>query len=267
MLHERVVVPAQQQFSAGSNREQRNRVYQFIGEVAQPGDLMFVISAEERPKSLWSKLKWWVNYRSQGYPAGDWSEWGTLVFSHMQKESKGAAYVPVVYQSKEPKLKQFALPPGYFRGNSRLEILRIKGINEQQQQAVCSYLSERNLRAHDHSELRWNRITFLTGLPNFFIQRHLENCVRTTMEAFERGGILFRHRCDLMPVWNFARYRGRPLLHTKLGVSPYYNYLQDHHLYSDPQLELVASVHQQDERYRMQQDSQKYSWINNYTTG
>lgn len=261
MSNARLAWLTERQTSTGSNREQRNRVYQFIGEVALPGDLIFVVSAEAPPVKLWDRLKWWVNYRSQGYPAGDWSEWGTMVFSHMQKESKGAAMVPVVYQSKEPQLKQFALPPGYFRGGSRLEILRFKGLQDAQRQTICNYLNERNLRAHDHSELRWNRITFLTGLPNIFIQRNLENCVRTTMEAFEKAGVLFRHRCDLMPVWNYARYRGRPWLHSEMGVSPYYNYLQDHHIYSDPQVELMATVHQEDGAYIMERTRQKYSWL------
>ena len=244
-----------------SKRQQRNTVYKFIGDVAKPGDILFVTTPLPTPTTKFDQWKWNLNYTSQGYPVGDYREWGTLVFSHMEKESKGANWVPIVYQSKEPKLARFRMPPGYFRGDSRLELLKFKGIDSPTRVKILSYLDDRLDQPHDHSELSWNRITFQTGLPNFFIRHDLVNCVRTTMEAYAAAGLLFSHRCEYAPRWNYARYLGYPLLHSSAGVSPQYNYLQDHHLYSDPQMELAGSIFQSGDAYIASTSAKKYSWF------
>lgn len=244
-----------------SKRKQRNAVYKFIGDVANPGDILFVTTPLPVPITKLDRFRWYVNFASQGYPKGDYREWGTLVFSHMEKEPKGGAWVPVVYQSKEPKLSRFRMPPGYFRGNSRLEILNFTGIEETAQEKILAYLDERVGQTHDHSELCQNRITFQTGLPNFFIRHDLVNCVRTTMEAYASAGLLFSHRCELAPWWNYARHLGYPLLHKSAGVSPRFNYLQDHHLYSDPRMQLTGAVFQRGENYIAATSLEKFSWV------
>lgn len=244
-----------------SKRKQRNAIYRFIGDVANPGDILFVTTPLPTPTKKFDRLKWHLNFVSQGYPQGDFREWGTLVFSHMEKESKGGGWVPIVYQSKEPELSRFKMPPGYFRDDSRLEILNFTGIEQASRNKILAYLSERRGQAHDHSELRWNRITFQTGLPNFFIRRDLVNCVRTTMEAYASAGLLFSHRCEIAPWWNYARYLGYPLLHSSAGVSPRFNYLQDHHLYSDPRMQLTGAVFQCGDNYVAATSPKKFSWV------
>lgn len=236
-------------------------IYKFIGEVTRPGDILFVTTPLPVPSTRFEQWKWRLNYTSQGYPLGDYREWGTLLFSHMEKESKGGNWVPIVYQSKEPMLSQFRMPPGYFRGNSRLEILNFAGMDAPASAKVLSYLHDRLGQPHDHSELSWNRITFQTGLPNFFIRHDLVNCVRTTMEAYAAAGLLFSHRCEFAPWWNYSRYLGFPLLHSTAGVSPRFNYLQDHHLYSDPQMQLVGSVFQSGNSYIASTSAEKFSWV------
>lgn len=244
-----------------SKRKQRNAIYRFIGDVANPGDILFVTTPRPIPTTCFDRLRWYLNFASQGYPKGDYREWGTMVFSHMEKESNGGNWVPIVYQSKEPELARFRMPPGYFRGNSRLEILNFTGIDQSSRAKILTYLDDRLGQTHDHSELCQNRITFQTGLPNFFIRHSTVNCVRTTMEAYASTGLLFSHRCQYAPWWNYARHLGYPLFHSSAGVSPQFNYLQDHHLYSDPQMELTGAVFQRGENFIAATSPKKFSWV------
>lgn len=244
-----------------SNRSRRNEVYRFIGDVAEPGDILFVTTPLLKPQALLERLRWRINFTSQGYPKGDYREWGTLVFSHMEKEAKGGNWVPIVLQSKEPQLSRFRLPPGYFRNPSRIELTRFDGITSSARQQIVSYLNDRIHLPHDHSELVQNRITFQTGLPNFCIRHDMVNCVRTTMEAYASAGLLFSHRCNHAAYWNYARYLGRPLLHSAEGVRPKYNYLQDHHLYSDPRVVSTGSIFQRNDNFIMLDSPEKFSWV------
>jgi hypothetical protein len=144
-----------------------------------------------------------------------------------------------------------------------MEILRFKGISNEQRKTITEFASALVGSKFDSSILIGAKLSLVLGLPNVLHHPGSFACQSLVIAAYSAAGIVFPHPYRSFPWWNIGRLLGRPLGHAKDEVNPRYPYLMDHHIYRDPRFEVKAVVLQDADSRRFQLstcDLDKYSW-------
>lgn len=250
--------------AAQSERELKRIVYQAIGEVAAPGDLIFTVTLGH-PLQFHQKV--WRSWL--GHADGDSAKWHTALFSGMRKEHGGATRRAYMIHSAEQGLKHVGtieehISPGYYTSResftTSLEVLSFRGLDPSRRSRIVDHA--RKLLGVPHDPRGWRRdfLTYTFGLPVVTLP-HTVSCHALAYQAYEAAGITFAHQVATMPWFNVARWRGRPFGQPAGALDVDSVYLRDHHLYEDARFDVVLSISRHDGRLSILRNPGKYVWL------
>jgi hypothetical protein len=253
--------------------------------LAEPGDLLFfvthhpdLVSLESaRPNTRTSRLARLLHpffRRSYGYDQHDFDDWHVAIFLMGRKHKNHTRMNLWMVHSLNDSLKSKGgvniqhLSPNVFRENpgapqKRMEILRFKGISNEQRKTITEFASALVGSKYDSSILMGAKLSLVLGLPNVLHDPGSFACQSLVVAAYSAAGIGFPHPYRSFPRWNIGRLLGRPLGHAQDRVNPRYPYLMDHHIYRDPRFEVRAVVLQDAHSHQFQLATahlDKYSW-------
>ncbi|MBE0558674.1 MAG: hypothetical protein IH628_15720 [Proteobacteria bacterium] len=240
--------------------------------MAEPGDVLFgIIHREGRaPGERLAGIRRWIECardRAKSWRGIDRDDWHVGIFLESRKRKRHSRINGWFIHSTVARgvhVQQFA--PGIFSAKepgarTRVEILRLDGITESQQEAVSGFARSKAGCGFDLSGGK--SLTYALGLPNVLHPPGRYTCQHFVMAAYGAAGVHFPHPTESFPFFNIGRYLGRPLGHPGDRVNLRYPYLMDHHIYRDPRFVLRAAIYLDPEirRIVLQTDNlRKYSW-------
>jgi hypothetical protein len=143
-----------------------------------------------------------------------------------------------------------------------LEVLRYDGLTEHQRDRIVTYC--RGQLGKPFAELGWRYdvLTYAFGVPSALQDPEKASCHGLAFQAYEQAGIFFPHQLAGTPIFNLARYLGRPLGHPADRADSRRLYLRDHHLYRDNRFTSVLAAFDDPETGDLQvtENPGKYSW-------
>lgn len=224
-----------------SKRLIRGAVYRAAVRVAEPGDIIFLITGTEGKPPLS-----WLNrlYRSwQGVVAEDTAFWHTAIYTGAVKERRGRLLVPKMIHAHRVGVTEEHIPPSFFTSerdgdarvvtDARLEIVRYEGLTSRQRESIVRYCRGQLGKPFADRTWRDDVLTYAFGLP---ARRRVDarvSCHGLAFEAYEQAGIAFPHHLQSAPFFNLAHVLGHPLGQGANRASSQRLYLRDHHLYRD----------------------------------
>lgn len=208
--------------------KKHKRVFSKINETAKPGDILFMHS-EMSPEEL--SLKRQVKRRIGGYHPSDLTNWHTALYSG-STNSGDVKLIEAVVQG----VRSGHLPSNYYTKSRVLQIGRIKHQNlsddkrEEIVDAANSYVGKKFNKKH----VLGIPITKALGIANPFAKSDEYVCQSMVARAYQQAEV-------------------------DLKVHP--DGIMDHDLYQLPSLEIIMSVHEDDEKKLVVNDNPvKYSW-------
>jgi hypothetical protein len=247
-----------------SQRGRTQFVNDAIIDVAQPGDLIFIISLGGDIGPLQTVWRRWVGLGQAGP-----SMWHTAIYSGHKKERNGASQRPYMIHSAEHGFRHTGtieehISPGYYTSSARsitiLEVARMH-LDASQRARIVEYARTKIGTPHDPRGWTRDAGTYLFGLP-VWNKPGVISCHALAYEAYGAAHVTFSHQVRTMPWFNAARWRGRPIGQSAGSVSLTSMYLRDHHLYNDDRLEIALRVHRQANEITIVPSPGKYSWLN-----
>jgi hypothetical protein len=245
--------------------QMQKQVYRQIHEIAQPGDILFrVIHREtwDMPSELG------LERLAMGFPTSDKSDWHTMIYAGVGKESKVK-----VFDAYDDSVQRMHLQPSFFSNifhdgcgyiNNRLEIARVDGVDDAMRDALMGFCQANLGRLFDPKVLEGSWMTYLLGLPNMSDNPEAFSCQELVIEAYEHAGIRFRHPLERFAPGNPAIMRGYPLGHPPGGERGMFSYMHDRDIYLSPNVDIIAAITQDgmgaDGTFKIVEKPDKYSW-------
>ena len=263
-----------------SKEKKINNLYAKISEIAVPGDLLFFIShnpfetydnkknAESWLCTLKSKIR--SNWKQWlGIDKHDLDAWHIGIFYMAKKRKSHSRINPwIIHSTMTEGVHLSQITPQNFTvdaslASRRIELLRYKGITEEQRKTIINYSYSKIGNSFDKSSIEQTMLPYICGLPNLYYDRAQFSCQQLVIASYAAAEIYFAHPFKSFPMFNIGRYLGHPLGHPRDRVNPRYPYLMDHHIYRDPRFQLKATIYQEPEtgEFQLQQGNlYKYSW-------
>jgi hypothetical protein len=255
-----------------ASRRSHNRViFSRIVEVAEPGDVIFLISdyAQIMPQGM--KLRR-LYQRYMGMAPNDLTKWHIALYVGPRKERNSGTVRPVILHAVHAGVKEDYIMPSFFTNRmsqargleeiSRIEVARFRGLTDEQRATIVRYCYDRVGMPFGEGGFKYTFWTYLLGLPAFAMTGKRIDCQTLVYRAYAEAGIDFPHHLEWAPFLNLGRLLGHPLGHPRDRVNLRYAYLEDYHFYRDPRVSPVLAISQDANTFEVsvEENPGKYSW-------
>jgi hypothetical protein len=224
---------------ATSARQYLRALYEPLMDTAVPGDIAFYISNSCKPApSLKTRIyRLWL-----GFDPSDYSTWHTVVYVGAKKSVGEQRRPYVIHSTRKGNTVEEHLKPSYFSFKARAgqevlqcrtEVIHFPEISTAQRKKIVEYCRAQVGKPFDGDGWQLDFATYVFGIRSRERNSDHVSCHGLAFNAYGWIGLLFphpplRHAPNLL-----GRLVGHPLGHPADHVDLRYNYLRDHHLYTD----------------------------------
>jgi len=226
--------------NALSERKCLRQLYEPFMDIAVPGDIAFFITNSSRRSFSWKNR---LYRRWLGIAPDDDSAWHTVVYVGTKK-SEGEQERPYIVHSTnsnntieehlKPSFFSFKPKPGQLPLRCRTELLHFPELTADQRRIIVDYCRAQVGKPFDGDGWLMDIATYALGIRTRERSTERVSCHGLAFNAYGAAGITFPHPRLPHAPFLLGRLLGHPLGHPADHVDLRYNYLRDHHLYTDP---------------------------------